>query len=195
MNTLTLTDKQMKVVETALEVYDRLNGGQMSIAIEELEKNKDFPASNVGSIKRDNIEYEFRTLFDKEHSNARAGSSSWVGNEKALIARDIRATIRQEFAFREEPEGGMLTKFDGALPFTDEPIPVIQPNYKNETARAPFVMDAGMRDKLKSWMRSQAYCAESVIMTDNTSNFLLEDELNEFLPIAIENIINKKPIN
>jgi len=133
VNSVTLTDKQLDVLKDALEVYDRLNGGQFDIAYDVLCSNPGFgvrPYVDHDAVNHANK--TFRAMFPDDDCRRSTSVASWVGNEKAFLARDIYMVIRQELAYRQYPEGGWQTMFHDPLHYDKDPLPTITPSYKDK---------------------------------------------------------------
>jgi hypothetical protein len=154
MNTITMTDEQLRVTMKALECYDRMNGGQMAIAIELVEQNPDSHIDkHLNRDLIDDVEKAYRKCFRADSPMRKLNASTWHGNNEALLARDIYNVIRQELAFRRMPEGGNQVMFDPVMRHAKDPLPVIMPSVvdpdKKELGGIPMDTTEDPWDKVK----------------------------------------------
>ena len=144
-NTLQLSDKQLEVIQHALEIYDRLSGGQPDIAIETLrDSNKmsgipnRLEAMNAADATYDNcldnVENAWLRMYKHNDPRRSSNSASWTQRPEgldphydnpALIAREVMQTIRRDRSLRIHPEGGHTTNFNEPLKNTKEPLPIL----------------------------------------------------------------------
>jgi hypothetical protein len=130
MTTVKLTDKHMRVIENALEVYCRMRLGQFDTALREA-----FPAL-LEKDDHDDLEDAhilLRRIFFKDAGfiQRSPGASYGISSDKigdGGIAYEIRQTFRQYLAVRDNNGlyEHMLRTYDDPLKVSEEPLPVIE---------------------------------------------------------------------
>lgn len=128
-NTVKLTDNHINVIALALEVYYRLNSGQIGIALDTTYSYK-LDRETVDLVE-DMIK---RKIFPElNHRGSAYGfNSPQIGN--ARIAYEIRKVLEEYIAVKKN-DGyyGYTVNFDGPLKASDEPFPFVveHKNYKD----------------------------------------------------------------
>jgi len=164
VHTLRVSDEYLRVIMDALEVYDRLSGGQADYAIEALiDSNKmsglpthHWAESIVPVVKA------WHGMYHEDDPRRNVNAASWAhprpGVEleddyynPALSGRYVRQMIRRYFALKRNPEGGWTTDFDKPMfPHPNEPIPELIPavtynNVEDDEPKAVWIVSAGYR--------------------------------------------------
>ena len=160
---LMVSDEYLRVIMDALEVYDRLSGGQVDYAIEALtdsNKMSGLPTHHWDESIEPAVK-AWKQMYDERDPRRSRNAATWAqprpGVEveddyynPALSGRYIRQMIRRYFALKQNPEGGWTTDFDKPMfPHPNEPVPklVIQAGPKVEEdpdePKAAWIVSAG----------------------------------------------------
>lgn len=125
---LTLTDKQLSVLQQALDMYYRVGMGQTREVVEHL-----LPAGlDIDEFckRRDAVEHhliraKIEAMPDLP-TNAYHSIHSEKIDESNRVACDVYKVIRQHLAYERNPEGGFQVCFDPIYKQSDEPLPTIE---------------------------------------------------------------------
>ena len=126
--TLTLTQKQVEIVEQALEVYFRCGMGQFRNALDRY-----FWSPKI-SVEDSHYAYTYLDLIGSlltgMPSNASPGSASPKVDDRYRVAYDIYQTVRHRLAHDELKPGekpGIEVRYDAPRHLsTEEPLPQIK---------------------------------------------------------------------
>ena len=153
MNTVKLSNKHMRVINAALEVYYRMRSGQIGIALDEAYYDK-----RLSYEFRDNIQDQIRSVTHPELGpNASYGFNS-PQIKDARICYEIKKTF-EEFLAVTINDGyyGATVDFDGPLKASDEPLPEVVgfKKYKDfplpARAKKSFLKAMEAKDYKKAW--------------------------------------------
>jgi hypothetical protein len=134
MTTVKLSDKHLRVIETALEAYARAHLGQFGTMIDEI-----FPANKLAWENRDEIEKFLKARLMSELNSGYHGIHSKAVRDDAKIAFEIRQSIRQYLAVKNNDgyfDHTFVTYDDPPLA-SKEPLPEIVDFVKHKD----FVID------------------------------------------------------
>lgn len=125
--TLELTEKQMGVIQQALDMYFRVAMGQHTELIDQMiPPLKD---TDEWCRRRDGVEEHLREA--RSWAMPDLARSAYYGiyakeiAEENRIACDIHDVIRHHLAWERHPEGGFQVCFDTPMAKSEEPLPVV----------------------------------------------------------------------
>ena len=126
---LTLDERQIGIVQEALDLYYRTGMGQTREFVEQL-----IPSTlptDEWCDRRDLVEELIRgvraaAMPELGHPNAAYSISSREIGEHNRIACDIYKVIRSHLAWEREPNGGMFVCFDPVYAQSEVPLPTVE---------------------------------------------------------------------
>lgn len=122
-NVIHLTDKQLQVIVTALEVFYRMRSGQVGMAIDKAYRDKD-----ISYDDRDTIENLVKSIAFKEiqHPHSYYGFNS-PELKDGTLAYEIEKTFTEYLSVKNnDGYWGNGCNFNGPLRTTQEPLPIIE---------------------------------------------------------------------
>jgi len=116
--TLELSERQAKIVQSALDIYTRLGLGQIERVGDFLDwKTRDQWEQLLAAVK---------VIGTGHHPNASTGISHPELDDRFKIAYEIQQVVRGKVAWHNKPEGGWTVDFDDPLKLSQEPLPECQ---------------------------------------------------------------------
>lgn len=122
MTTVKLSDKHLRVIETALEAYARAHLGQFGLMIDEM-----FPINDLSHEDRSEIEKLLKSGIMPELKSGYHGIYSKDVHDNAKVAFEIRQSIRQYLAVKNNDGyfNPMFVTYDDPPLVSKEPLPEI----------------------------------------------------------------------
>ena len=129
MYSLKLNEEQLNVVMKALDLYSRLQMGQ----VEELINPFSSPFSNR-FVDRENVEKAVSVLKKEYFPELTRDSYNGIFSDKtpetSKIAYDIIQVVRNRLAYDKNPSGGFTVDFDDPIKSSGQPLPEIKKENK-----------------------------------------------------------------
>jgi len=123
---LTISEKQARVIITALDLFLRIGLGQFEKILDHPQYLHKIINDNVSFKESEKLLYRIKSILTGYPPYASHGIGSLKVHEDCTISYDIAQVIRHRLAWDKKPEGGLTTDFGTPVQFSNEELAKIK---------------------------------------------------------------------